>query len=98
MGIERYGGSIHILTEHNHYVGTVTGDEFIARDGEDIGSTWLCGGSRLRFRTEEQVSGRFSQDGRILNLRTGSAINVSQVAEHQPQSYQSGVTLVETQQ
>ena len=65
--IQRSGVSTRFLTaDHNTYVGTVAGDEFFATEIEDSGSTLQCGGSRLRFRTEARVSGRFSSDGRAL--------------------------------
>lgn len=62
----RSGESIHLLTDHNHYVGAVVGDEFSATEKDDSGGTWQCGTARLRFRTEGSVSGRFLGDGRTL--------------------------------
>lgn len=64
--IQRSGESIHLLTDHNHYVGTVVAKEFSATENDDSGATWQCGGARLHFRTEGHVSGRFSRDGRAL--------------------------------
>lgn len=66
LSVRRSVESIHFLTEHNHYVGAVVGDEFSAMENDDSGGTWQCGTARLRFRTEGSVSGRFSGDGRTL--------------------------------
>ena len=51
--------------DHNTYVGTVAGNEFSATESE-AGSTLECGGARIYFRTEANVSGVFSPDGRSL--------------------------------
>ena len=62
--IQRSGASIRFLTaDHNNYVGAVAGNEFVATEVEDCGSTLQCGGDRVRFRTEARVSGRLSSDG-----------------------------------
>ena len=64
--IQRFGESIHLRTDHNHYVGTVVADGFSATDNDDSGATWQCGEAQLHYRTEGRVSGRFSGDGRAL--------------------------------
>lgn len=64
--IRRSGESITVLTEHNHYVGMVVGEDFSAADSDDSGATWQCGAEQLRYRIDGQVSGRFSGDGRSL--------------------------------
>jgi hypothetical protein len=64
--IQRSGDSIDVITEHDHYVGTVAADQFSATDRDDVGGTWQCGDKRLHFSTEGHVSGRFSGDGRAL--------------------------------
>lgn len=65
--IQRSGESIHVLTDHDHYIGTVVADEFSATETEDTGGMWDCGAARLRYRFEGRVSGRFSTDGRSLS-------------------------------
>ena len=62
--IQRIGESIDVVTEHDHYVGTVVAGAYSATDS-DTGS-WQCGGSRFGFRSEGHVSGKFSADGRSL--------------------------------
>jgi hypothetical protein len=64
--IQRSDESIHLFTDHNHYVGTVVADELFATESDDSGATWQCGEARLHYRTEGHVSGRFSADGRVL--------------------------------
>ena len=64
--VQRYGTTIHFVTEHNHYIGRVEGEQFIASEHDDSGTTWQCGTARLRFRTEAQVAGRLSADGQSL--------------------------------
>jgi hypothetical protein len=72
--IKRSGESIRFVTaDHNTYVGTAAGNEFLATE-TDAGSTLQCGEARLRFRTEAQLTGRFSADGRAL---TGEETSVS---------------------
>ena len=66
LGIQRSGVSILLMTEHNHYTGTVVADQFIAIETQDPGGIWNCGAERRRFRMEGSVSGRFSADGRTL--------------------------------
>jgi hypothetical protein len=64
--IQRSDESMRFFTaDHNNYVGTVAGNEFVATDFE-AGPTLQCGESRLHFRTEARVSGQFSSDGRSL--------------------------------
>jgi hypothetical protein len=72
--VKRYGATIHLQTEHNHYLGTTNGDQFLARENDDVGSTWTCGNKALRFRREDQVSGQMSADGQLL---TGEEISVT---------------------
>ena len=62
--IQRIGESIDVVTEHDHYVGTVVAGAYSATDS-DTGS-WQCGESRFNFRSEGHVSGKFSADGRSL--------------------------------
>ena len=79
--ILRSGESIDLLTEHDHYVGTVTADGFSATTSND--GTWQCGEARLQYRTEARVSGRFSLDGRsftgkeevLFRLESGETIS-----------------------
>jgi hypothetical protein len=71
--VERYGTTIHFFTEHNHYIGTLAGDQFVARENDEGRSTWQCGEAKLPFRTEAQVSGRLSADG---NALTGEEVAV----------------------
>jgi hypothetical protein len=66
LGIQRDGESIHFLTEHDHYIGTLIADEFSATETQDPGGMWDCGAERRPFRFEGSVSGRFSADGRML--------------------------------
>jgi hypothetical protein len=71
--IERSDASMRFFTaDHNTYVGTVAGNEFSATESE-AGSTLDCGGARIRFRTEANVSGVFSSDGRTLVGKETSA-------------------------
>lgn len=64
--IQRSDASMRFLTaDHNTYVGTVAGNEFLASESE-AGPTLQCGEARLSFRTEARVSGRFASDGRSL--------------------------------
>jgi hypothetical protein len=64
--IQRSGTSMRFFTaDHNTYVGAVAGNEVSASESES-GSTLECGGARIRFRTEANVSGVFSADGRTL--------------------------------
>ena len=64
--IQRSDASMRFFTaDHNIYVGTVAGNEFSATESE-AGSTLECGGARIYFRTEANVSGVFSPDGRSL--------------------------------
>jgi hypothetical protein len=63
LKIERLNDGIRFITEHNDYVGTVVANEFVVSDGEDTGSYWECGKSRIHFRTEGRVSGHFLQNG-----------------------------------
>ena len=67
--IRRSGGSIEIITEHDHYVGTVVADAYMATDSDT--GTWQCGAARLSFRSEGHVSGTFSADGRSLTGEEG---------------------------
>jgi hypothetical protein len=67
--IQRSGESIDVITEHDHYKGTVVADAYFATDS-DVG-TWQCGAVRLSFRTEGHVSGHFSTDGRSLTGEEG---------------------------
>ena len=67
--IQRSGESIDVITEHDHYVGTVVADAYSATDS-DVG-TWQCGAVRFSFRTEGHVSGHFSADGRSLTGEEG---------------------------
>jgi hypothetical protein len=69
--IQRSGGSIQVLTEHDHYVGTVAADEFSAADSDSDRGTWQCGAALLGFRTGGHVSGHFSADGRSLTGEEG---------------------------
>lgn len=62
--IQRSGESIDVITEHDHYVGTVVADAYSATDSDT--GTWQCGAARFSFRTEGHVSGHFSADGRSL--------------------------------
>jgi hypothetical protein len=62
--IQRIGESLDVVTEHDHYVGTVVAEAYSATDS-DTGS-WQCGESRFNFRSEGHVSGKFSADGRSL--------------------------------
>jgi hypothetical protein len=65
--IQRSGPSMRFFTaDHNNYVGAVAGNEFVATEVEDFGSTLQCGEDRVRFRTEARVSGRLSSDGMAL--------------------------------
>lgn len=66
--IRRSGESIELWTDHDHYVGTVLGDEFSTSNrGDESQETWPCGErGRLHYRTEGYASGRFSGDGRAL--------------------------------
>jgi hypothetical protein len=66
LGVQRYAATIHLVTEHNHYLGTIVNDQFVANDNYDDGGTWQCGAVKLRFRTEARVSGRVSADGEVL--------------------------------
>jgi hypothetical protein len=64
--IQRLGASMRFFTaDHNTYVGSVAGHEFSATESE-AGSTLECEGAQIRFRTEANVSGLFSSDGRAL--------------------------------
>jgi hypothetical protein len=64
--IQRSHESMRLFTaDHNTYVGTVAGNEFLATETEP-GSTLQCGEAQLRFRSEARVSGQFSSDGRSL--------------------------------
>jgi hypothetical protein len=64
--IQRSDASMRFFTaDHNTYVGAVAGNEFSATENEG-GSTLECGGARIPFRTEANVSGVFSSDGRTL--------------------------------
>ena len=67
--IQRSGESIDVITEHDHYVGTVVADAYSATDS-DVG-TWQCGAVRFSFRAEGHVSGHFSADGRSLTGEEG---------------------------
>jgi hypothetical protein len=67
--IQRSGESIDVITEHDHYVGTVVADAYSATDS-DVG-TWQCGAVRFNFRSEGHVSGHFSADGRSLTGEEG---------------------------
>ena len=58
IAMQRSGGSIEVITEHDHYVGVVEGDVYLATDSD--GGTWQCGAARFSFRTEGHVSGQFS--------------------------------------
>jgi hypothetical protein len=69
VAIQRSGESIDVITEHDHYIGTVVADAYFATDS-DVGS-WLCGAARFSFRTEGHVSGHFSADGRSLTGEEG---------------------------
>jgi hypothetical protein len=64
--IQRSGESVQFFTEHDHYIGSVVGDEFIANETQDPGGLWDCAAARIPFRFEGRVSGRFSPDGRSL--------------------------------
>jgi hypothetical protein len=66
LRIKREGDSIQFISEHPHYVGTMMGYLFVGRQKYEEGATWSCGATRLRFRTEGQVSGSFSADGHSL--------------------------------
>jgi len=66
LTIVRTGPSIQLSTEHDHYVGTVVGDQFSATETEDPGGLWNCGTERRPFRFEGTVFGQFSADGRSL--------------------------------
>jgi hypothetical protein len=66
LGVQRYAATIHLVTEHHHYLGTIINDQFVADDNYDDGETWQCGAAKLRFRTEARVSGRVSADGNVL--------------------------------
>jgi hypothetical protein len=59
--IQRSGGSIQVITEHDRYVGTVLADVYSATDNDT--GTWTCGAATLSFTTEGHASGRFSADG-----------------------------------
>lgn len=64
--VQRSNASMRFFTaDHNNYVGTVTGNEFLATETE-AGSTLECGEVLLGFRTEARVSGVFSADGASL--------------------------------
>ena len=64
--IQRSDVSMRFFTaDHNTYVGTVAGNEFLATETE-AGPTLQCGEAKLSFRTEARVSGRFASDGRSL--------------------------------
>jgi len=67
--IQRSGGSIDVITEHDHYTGTVAADAYVATDSDT--GTWQCGAARLSFRAEGHVSGAFSADGRSLSGEEG---------------------------
>jgi hypothetical protein len=61
--LQRSNATLRFVTaDHNNYVGTLAGNEFLATETE-AGPTLQCGESRLSFRTEARVSGRFSSDG-----------------------------------
>jgi len=62
--IQRSGDSIEVITEHDHYVGTVLADMYSATDSDT--GTWTCGAATLGFTTEGHASGRFSADGMSL--------------------------------
>jgi hypothetical protein len=64
IAIQRSGGSIQVITEHDRYVGDVLADAYSAMDNDN--GTWQCGAARFTFRTEGHVSGHFSADGRSL--------------------------------
>jgi len=66
LTIQRSGDSIHFLTEHDQYTGTVMADEFSATETFDPGGLWDCGSERRPYRFEGSVSGLFSEDGRSL--------------------------------
>jgi len=59
--IQRSGESIDVITEHDHYVGTVVGTTYSATDSDT--GTWQCGAARYGFRADGHVSGNFSADG-----------------------------------
>jgi hypothetical protein len=64
--VQRSDTSMRFFTaDHNTYVGTVAGNEFLATERE-AGPTLQCGEAQLNFRTEARVSGRFASDGRSL--------------------------------
>jgi hypothetical protein len=64
--VQRSDTSMRFFTaDHNTYVGTVAGNEFLAAERE-AGSTLQCGDAQVSFRTEARVSGRFASDGRSL--------------------------------
>jgi len=64
--VQRSDTSLGLFTaDHNTYVGTVAGNEFLVTERE-AGATLQCGGAQLSFRTEARVSGRFASDGRSL--------------------------------
>jgi hypothetical protein len=62
--IQRAGESLDVITEHDHYVGTVVAQAYSATDSDT--GTWQCGAARYSFRAEGHVSGNFSADGRSL--------------------------------
>ena len=71
--VERSATSMRLFTtDHNTYVGTVAGNEFLVTERE-AGPTLQCGEAQLSFRTEARVSGRFASDGRSL---TGTETSV----------------------
>src|SRR5688500_18031292 len=43
LGVQRYAATIHLVTEHNHYLGTIVDNQFVANDNYDDGATWQCG-------------------------------------------------------
>jgi hypothetical protein len=62
--IRRAGDSIDVMTEHDHYVGTVVAGAYSATDSDT--GIWQCGANAFNFRSEGHVSGHFSADGQSL--------------------------------
>ena len=70
-------GTIHFLTEHNHYVGDDSREAFHAvENGHDSG-TWLCAGARIAFEMDGYVLGQFHEGG---NALTGEEVATARLA------------------
>lgn len=75
IAIRRSGDAIEVLTEHDHYTGTVTEDRVSASDSD--AGIWQCGDARIAYDSEGYVFGRFSADGRSFAGEEGVAFRLA---------------------